>query len=239
MAESQKVKNIVQEGDFILIDYVGYVKDSGEIIDTTNEEKAKNAGIYNPKNRYEPQLVVVGKKWVIDGLDESFIGKAIGEEYEVDIPPEKGFGIRDSKKIQVISVRRLREKGIKDALSPGKMIDYDGKPAVVRAVVSGRVMLDFNPPLAGKYLRFRVKILKKITSVQNKINELIKHIDPEFHSNVKISLRNNRKTLVITLGDSTLNNPRLHLSKKSVAEHILENIDSIETVRFVEEIKRS
>lgn len=239
MSEKKEEKDVVKEGDFILIDYIGYVKDSGEIIDTTIEEEAKNTGIYNPQNRYGPQLVVVGKKWVIEGLDESFIGRSVGDEYEIEIPPEKGFGVRDSKKIQVISVRRLREKGVKDTLSPGKIIEYEGKPAIIRAVVSGRVMLDFNPPLAGKYLRFKVKILKKISSIQDKINELIKHVDPEFHNNIKVSLRNNQKNLIISLGDSSINNPRLHLSKKSVAEHILENIDSIETIRFIEEIKRS
>ncbi len=228
----------IQEGDFILVDYTGYVKDSGELIDTTIEEEAKNAGIYNPQTRYGPQLVIVGKKWVVEGLDESFIGKSVGEEYEVDVPPEKGFGVRDSKKIQVISIRRLREKGIKDTLSPGKIIDYEGKPAIVRAVVSGRVMLDFNPPLAGKSLHFKVKIIKKITSLNEKILELIKHVDPEFHDKIKISLRNNQKTLIINLGDSTLENPRLHLSKKSIAEHILDSIDKIETIRFIEEIKR-
>ena len=132
----------------------------------------------------------------------------------------------------------MREKGVKEALSPGKIIEYEGKPAIVRAVVSGRVMLDFNPPLAGKHLRFKVKIVKKINTLQEKIGELIKHVDPEFYENVKISIRSNQKNLVLSLGDSSLNNPRLHLSKKSIAEHILELMESIETIRFVEEVKR-
>ncbi len=235
---SEEKDHKIKEGDFILVDYTGFIKDSGEVIDTTIEEEAKNAGIYNPQNRYGPQLVVVGKKWVVEGLDESFIGRTVGEEYEVDVPPEKGFGVRDSKKIQIVNIRRLREKGVKEALSPGKIIEYEGKPAIVRAVVSGRVMLDFNPPLAGKHLRFKVKIVKKINTLQEKIGELIKHVDPEFYENVKISIRSNQKNLVLSLGDSSLNNPRLHLSKKSIAEHILELMESIETIRFVEEVKR-
>lgn len=231
-------KDTIKEGDFILVDYTGYVKDSGEIIDTTIEEEAKNAGIYNPQNRYGPQLVVVGRKWVVEGLDESFIGKSVGDEYEIDIPPEKGFGVRDSKKIQVVTVRRLRERGVKDTLSPGTIIEYEGKPAIIRAVVSGRVMLDFNPPLAGKHLHFKVKIIKKLKNLNDKITELIKHVDPDFINHAKISIRNNQKHVVISLGNATIDNPRLHLSKKSIAEHILDLIDTVELVRFVEEVKR-
>ncbi|HIC98176.1 MAG TPA: peptidylprolyl isomerase, partial [Pyrodictiaceae archaeon] len=42
------------DGDFVLVEYDLWVKDTGSLIDTTDEEKARKDGIYDPRERYGP-----------------------------------------------------------------------------------------------------------------------------------------------------------------------------------------
>jgi len=51
----------VKKGDFILVEYVGKVKETGEVFDTTQEEVAKEERLYKEGEIYEPKLVVVGE----------------------------------------------------------------------------------------------------------------------------------------------------------------------------------
>ncbi|MEM0056904.1 MAG: peptidylprolyl isomerase [Candidatus Geothermarchaeota archaeon] len=227
----------IDKGDFVLITYTGFLKDTNEIFDTTDEDVAKTSGLYDSNAKYGPTLIIVGEGRVIKGLEESLIGHKEGDEYEVEIPPEKGFGIRDSKKLVTTTIKKLRESGIKDEITVGKILNIDGKPAIVRAVVSGRVMLDFNPPLAGKYLKYRVKVVKRISSLEEKIIELIRSTDQEFLNAIKeYKIDVNEGTLIINLEDKSINNPKLHLAKKVVGERILKCISEIKRLRFIEEI---
>lgn len=233
---SARDEEVINRGDFVLITYTGYLKDTNEVFDTTDEDVAKTSGLYDSNVKYGPVLVVVGEGHVVRGLEESLIGHKEGEEYEVEIPPEKGFGVRDSKKLVTTTIKKLREGGIRDEITVGKVLNVNGKPAIVRAVVSGRVMLDFNPPLAGKHLRYKVKIIRKITSLEEKITELIKRTDQEFLSAIKYEINASEGVLIINLGDKAINDPKLHLAKKIVGEKILKYVNEIKTLRFVEEI---
>jgi len=61
------------KGDFILIEYVGKVKETGDVFDTTIEEVAKKEGLYKEGDIYEPKLVVLGEGWVLKALDEALL----------------------------------------------------------------------------------------------------------------------------------------------------------------------
>ena len=86
---------VLQKGDFVRIDYIGKIKESGKVFDTTMEEIAKEHGIYDEKIDFKPAPIVVGANHVIKGLDEALVGLEVGEKKIVEIPPEKGYGKRD------------------------------------------------------------------------------------------------------------------------------------------------
>ena len=60
----------LKDGDFVLVDYTLKVKETGQVIDTTREEVAKEVSIHRPDKTYEPMLVVIGAGWVLKGLEE-------------------------------------------------------------------------------------------------------------------------------------------------------------------------
>jgi len=161
----------LQKGDFTLIDYVAKVKETGEVFDTTNEEIAKKERLYKEGEIYEPKLVVIGEGWVLKALDESLEKMEIGKAASVELAPDKAFGERDPAKIKRVPLKHLTAKGINPVL--GMRVEHDGKMATVRAIGAGRVLLDFNLPLAGKTLVYEVTVKKKLETEKEKLAAII------------------------------------------------------------------
>ncbi len=166
----------VQRGDVIRIHYTGKVKETGEVFDTTYEEVAKEAGIYNEKGVYGPVPVAVGAGHVIKGLDEQLEGLEVGKKYEIAVPPEKGFGKRDPKLVKTFTLGQFRRRGI--VPFPGMPITLEGEggrkiKGRVLTVSGGRVRVDFNNPYAGRYLLYEVEIVEKVDDPIEKVKALV------------------------------------------------------------------
>lgn len=226
----------IREGDLVYIDYVGRVKETGEVFDTTIEEEAKKANIYREGQPYEPMLIAVGKSWAVRGLEEALIGREENEEIEVEVPPEKGFGERDPKKILLFTRRKLLESGIEEIPRPGSIITVNGLPAIVRAAGSGRVLLDFNPPLAGKTLIYKVYIRSICKSVEEKINALVRRRKRELAEKKKLyKYDEEKKTLEFYLDEKTALDKEITAVKRGIINDIFEFIPKIRKIRFIEE----
>ncbi|WP_196489127.1 FKBP-type peptidyl-prolyl cis-trans isomerase [Sulfolobus acidocaldarius] len=122
-----------KDKDFVYIDYVAKVKDTGEIFDTTIEEEAKKANIYSNNVKYEPKLVILGEHSIISGLEEAIYQMNAGEEKEVEIPPEKAYGKKDPTKVRIVSLGDLKKRGVNPY--PNMMVRFtDGSVATVKSV---------------------------------------------------------------------------------------------------------
>ncbi len=155
--------------DIVYIDYIAKVKETGEIIDVTNEQIAKELGVYNPNIKYEALPVILGKGFIIKGLEEELLKMKEGEEKEIEIPPEKAFGKRDENLIKI-----FKEKDFDKNVEVGQYIRIGNFVGKVISKNSGRILIDFNHPLAGKTLIYKVKIVKKVENDKEKINAISK-----------------------------------------------------------------
>ena len=88
-AETVPGDDVVESGDTVKFHYTGSC--DGRVFDTTYEDVAREAGIYNKEKYYGPVEVLVGAGRVVKGLEEALEGMRLMEEKEVVIPPEKGF----------------------------------------------------------------------------------------------------------------------------------------------------
>ena len=59
----------MKDEDFVNIDYVGRIKESGEIFDLTDAELAKESNIFNPQMKYGPVTVIIGAGHILKGLE--------------------------------------------------------------------------------------------------------------------------------------------------------------------------
>jgi len=157
---------MLQKDDFVQIEYEG--RSNGKLFDTSNAELAKKEGL---NGEFTPLELCIGRNYVVKGLDESLIGKKEGDEFEVEISPEKGYGNWESQRVKVFSLKDLIANKINPI--PGLYINMGGVIGMVRSVTSGRVRMDFNHPLAGKTLDYKVRITKIINDAKEKINILL------------------------------------------------------------------
>lgn len=169
------MSSTIKLNDFVEVSYTGKLED-GTIFDTNNEAVAKANKIFSPKQKYGPIKICVGEHQILEGIDKELVGKEVGKDYTLNIPSELGFGKRDIKKVQLVPLSTFKEHKVKPF--PGLQVDFDGQIGIVQRVSGGRVMVNFNHPLAGKDLVYEVKILQKITDPKEKIQSYIGHIMP-------------------------------------------------------------
>jgi peptidylprolyl isomerase len=224
----------LQKGDFILLDYVAKVKETGEVFDTTIEEVAKKERLYKEGEIYEPKLVVIGEGWVLKALDESLTNMEVGKTTTVEISPEKAFGARDPEKVRRVPLRHLTAKGITPTL--GMRLEYDGKMATVRAIGAGRVLLDFNPPLAGKTLVYEITVKKKLETPEEKIAALIHRRIPTVEiEKFKFSIK--AKNVSIEMPEEAFYLEGIQVAKRGIALDIQRFFPEITAVKFTETFK--
>jgi len=137
----------VQKGDFIKLSYTGKLQ-SGAVFDTTDANVAKENGIYNEKANYGPETIVVGKGYVVAGLDEDIIGKDVGEKGHVEVPPEKGFGMRRLDLIETIPAKKFKEK-----VKPGMRVQVQGRAGVVESTAAAACALTSTLPWRARLSR--------------------------------------------------------------------------------------
>ena len=224
----------LQKADFIVINYSARVKETNEVFDTTHEDVAKKEHLYKEGEIYEPKLVVVGEGWVLKALDESLATMEINKPATVEIPPDKGFGQRDPEKVRRVPLRQLVAKDIHPVV--GGRIEYQGKMASVRAIGAGRVLLDFNPPLAGKTLIYDVTVSKKLESNDEKIGALIHRRIPAVEEN-KFKLAIQDKTLTVDMPEVAFYIEGIQVAKRGIAMDIQKFIPDLSETRFVEAFK--
>ena len=224
----------LQKGDFILINYTAKVKETNEIFDTTNEETAKKEKLQKEGETYEPKLIVIGEGWMLKPLDEAFSNMEPEKPTTVEIPPEKAFGPRDPEKVKRIHLKQLYEKNITPAV--GARIEYGGKNATIRSIGAGRVLLDFNPPLAGKTLIYDVTVTKKLETNEEKTGAIIHRRIPIVEENkFKFTLQD--KTLTIDMPEETFYIEGIQIAKRGIAMDIQKFFPDLTETRFVDTIK--
>ena len=153
----------LQKKDFIEVEFTAKTKD-GEIFDTNIAENLRKA---NLEGEAKPFAYCLGEDMFLKSVDDFLIGKEIGS-YKIELKPEQAFGKRESSLVQIIPIKIFFEHKINPI--PGAVLNFDGKLGKVLTVTGGRVMIDFNSPLAGKEVIYDIKVLRKIDDLNEKIN---------------------------------------------------------------------
>lgn len=122
--------------------------------------KLENGQVVDSNFEGKPATFVVGDGQLLDGFENTLLGMQAGDEAVIDILPEQGFGMSNPNNMQRIPRKQFGDM----ALEKGLVISFadasDGElPGMVAEFDERMVTVDFNHPLAGKNLKFEVKIL--------------------------------------------------------------------------------
>ncbi len=125
----------------------------GELIEETGKEK--------------PLTFLAGVGMMIPGFEGQLIGKKPGDNYDIKVAPEEGYGLVNKEAIIDLSLDIFKVDGVlrEDMLQIGNVVplqDQNGNPlqGVVKEVGDDTVKMDFNHRLAGKELSFTGEILE-------------------------------------------------------------------------------
>ncbi|WP_322741391.1 peptidylprolyl isomerase [Fervidicoccus fontis] len=224
-----------KEKDFILIDYTATVKETNTVVDTTNSEKAKESNIYDENKTYEPTLVIIGEGRVVKGLEEALQEMNEGEQKVIELPPSKAYGERDPNRLRRIPIREFKKGDVEPV--PGKVVEINGVPALIRDVTGGRVLVDFNHPLAGKTIVYEVKVIKYLQNDDEKVKALLKRrLRPKNIDDYNIKISKEEGFVQIKIPETEMINPDIQLAKRALAREIFNYIEGIKKVEFIEEI---
>jgi FKBP-type peptidyl-prolyl cis-trans isomerase 2 len=157
----------VSKGDIVHVDYDAYLVEGGMLFDTTNEEKAKEAGIFNEELTYHPMPILIGGGRVFAGFDEALDGAEVGVQGSVEIPPEKAAGARDPKLVENIALREFLRQDIRP--EPGMEVNIKNRMGTVITVTNRMVRVDFNRRFAGDNLRYDYTVLDRIDDDEDKV----------------------------------------------------------------------
>lgn len=223
----------MKEGDFVKINYTGRLQD-GRVFDTTSEEVAEEEGL-EAQAEFEPKTIILGAGHVVDGLEEAILESEVGDENEVEISPEKGFGEYDEDKIQSFSKREFKNKYDEEPRK-GKRINIDGQPGTIISTVGGRVRVDLNHPLAGEDLEYEYEVIEKIDGETEKIRSLISLYGQQINvESFEVDIEGDVAEIEVPLNASF--NQSWIFSKRQIPEDIFQYTD-IKKVRFVEEFEK-
>lgn len=212
----------MKKGDFLLIDYVGRVTETNEIFDLTEEAVAKEEHVHIEGQRYGPMPVVVGAGMIVKGVDSRLETMQLGKEETFTLDADHAFGKRDPKMIRIISKAQFLKQKIDPV--PGAYVNIDGMRAKVQAVSGGRVRVDFNDPLAGKRVTYKVTISKVVEDTTEKVGLILKRygLEPE------VSFDQTSKIATVTT-ESAIKEQIQKLLKNMVKEWVSEVAD----IKFV------
>jgi FKBP-type peptidyl-prolyl cis-trans isomerase SlyD len=109
-----------------------------------------------------PLIYVVGSGKIIPGLEAQLIGMQMNEEKVITVAPNEAYGVINPEAFKEFPKTAL-PKGVEPKVGMlllAATADGTKFATKISEIKGDKVVLDFNNPLAGKTLTFKVKILK-------------------------------------------------------------------------------
>lgn len=158
---------VIKENDFVEIDFDFYI--NGKLSETTNKDLARKFGLIKDENQeVGPKIIVVGKNFILKKFDEDILEKQdFKKNFSLNLEPKLAYGIRDKKLIKTISKSAFKEQNTNPVV--GAVFDFNGSYGVIKSVVGGRVLVDFNHPYSGKDIRIDYTLNKVVLDICLKV----------------------------------------------------------------------
>jgi FKBP-type peptidyl-prolyl cis-trans isomerase 2 len=137
----------VKKGDKVKVEYTGTLED-GEVFDASEKHG-------------KPLEFEVGAGQMIPGFDSAVEGMSLNEEKEITLQPDEAYGQPNPQMLQKVSKDKLpsgQDPAVGMVLGVG-LPNGQQMPAKITEVTEKEVTIDLNHPLAGKTLKFKIKVV--------------------------------------------------------------------------------
>jgi|GEM_PF-842517 len=236
----------ISKNDFVYIDVDEFAVDENnkeELIDTTIKENDVNNTL--KKNKYAPYGIIVGASFVFKALEDELEKMEIGQESIFTFTPEQTYGKKDPELIKLYPIQEVLKVIAKYKLDitpavgvelpmPFKEDEY-GEPTFrtgkILMLTAGRARIDFNNKYSGKNIKMKVKLLKKVETIPEKIKLIIEH----YYSNADdFVIEDKGNEIVINMPERTWNDHNWFHSKEEITTKIREYVDKKKKISYIE-----
>ena len=137
----------VQKGNIVKVEYTGTLSD-GTVFDSSEKHG-------------KPLEFPAGEGKVIKGFDNAILGMEKDEEKTITLQPDQAYGQPDPQLVKEFPKDKIPEgQEIKEGMVLGLGLPDGGMaPATITKIEEDHILLDLNPPLAGKVLNFKIKVV--------------------------------------------------------------------------------
>lgn len=158
--------SLVQPNSYVQVEY-SLRDEEGEVIDSSSMPDG------------EPIRYVHGYEMLVPGLEKALVGMRAGEEKDIVIAPEEGYGVYDEELIFALDREDLPEDTDVEVGDELVAQGQDGDEVDLRVLElrEDEVVVDGNHPLAGKTLWYSIKVLSVRPATEAEIEEAARAYD--------------------------------------------------------------
>ena len=231
----------INKGDFVRLNFTGKIQENDEIFDTTFEDVAKEADLFDENKEYKPIPIIVGGNHLLPAIEEAIVGLEEGDSKTVEVDSKNAFGSRNRQLIQLIPLKEFKKQGMTPV--PGMKISSEGTTGKILTVNGGRVKVDFNHELAGKDLIFDVDVVEIIDNDEDKVKSMIElhYAAPNMDiDNTVVDIDGDVVNITldeITKFDQQRSYMEVTMARFKIAKDIWDNTD-FEKVNFVDSFEK-
>lgn len=151
--------SVVSEGKVVVFHYT-LTDDEGEVVETS-------------KDRGQPLPYLHGAGKIVPGLEEAMEGKTVGDTFDVEVSPEKGYGEKSGPGPQPVDRSEFPDEvDLYEGMGfTAETEDGNHLPLWISSIEGDDIYVDQNHPLAGETLYFDVEII----DVRDATDEEIAH----------------------------------------------------------------
>ena len=186
----------MEDGAIIHVDYDLFSGETGDLIETTSEEIAKEHEMHQEGRSYTPMVCIVGTGNLIAGFETALKDAKVGKEVEVEIAPADAYGEKDASLVETISIDKLR-RAVQDpsSLYLGAPVNINGRQGYLSYLAAGRARIDYNHPMAGKTLKYVFTVIKEVKGKEDKVLGLLE--SNSGHSGFEVSFKGDDLSIIL------------------------------------------
>ena len=186
----------MEDGAIIHVDYDLFSGETGDLIETTREEIAKEHEMHQEGRSYTPMVCIVGTGNLIAGFEAALKDAKVGKEVEVEIAPVDAYGEKDASLVETISIDKLR-RAVQDpnSLYLGAPVNINGRQGYLSYLAAGRARIDYNHPMAGKTLKYVFTVIKEVKGKEDKVLGLLE--SNSGHSGFEVSFKGDDLSIIL------------------------------------------
>lgn len=133
---------------------------SGKVVSFHYTLKNLEGEVVDQSEADQPLIYLHGAQNIVPGLEIALEGKSIGDELDVTVSPEDGYGLLQEDMTLEMPLSQFEDA---DDLEVGAQFEIEVgdqfEIATVTDIQDDKVIVDFNHPLAGETLHFSVSIV--------------------------------------------------------------------------------